>query len=104
MLLRMKNAGSAGTGSVIEKLLSIRTSVPMVGRSVTLSWTHNKPMWILLMMSRNELDPVFNIGSIILTTVPLLQLFHALNSLTSIHLEFLYTTNVKVTFEFNIFL
>lgn len=77
MVLCMKKAGSNGKGSVREKLLSIRTTEAMVGLSITFSWTHNNPMCILLMTSRNEPDPVFNVASIISATVPFRQLFHA---------------------------
>lgn len=77
MVLRMKNAGSEGITSVREKLLSIWTTSSMVGLSPEFSWTHNKAIWIILVMSPNEPDPVVNVRSIIFDTVPFCQLFHA---------------------------
>lgn len=77
VLVCMKNAGSEGTASVKEKLLSMRTTEAIVGLSAMSSWTHNKPMWMHLIMSRIESEPSLNVGSIKLEAVPSLQLFHA---------------------------
>ena len=44
MLLRIKKAGSDGTGRDRELLLSMRTTVFIVGLLATLSWTHKRAM------------------------------------------------------------
>lgn len=76
-LLEVKNAGSDGTCRVREKVLSISTTLDMVGLSATFFWTHSNAMWMLLKMSFNEFDLCNNMGSIIFDSVSFRQLLHA---------------------------
>lgn len=73
----MKKAGSDGIARLKEELLSMRTTEPMVGLSEASSWTHNRPMWMHLIMSRRESEPSLNVEAIKLETVPSFQHFHA---------------------------
>ena len=100
-LLDMKNAGGEGTGKVVEKLLSMRTTEAIVGRSVAFSWTHNRPMWMHLKMSAWEAVPDINTGSMMLVAVPSCQFLHAC---ASVRLPLVrYQTSMFIRWKYGMF-
>ena len=74
LLLCIKKAGSDGTGSDRESLLSMRTTLFMVGLLATFSWTHKRAMWMHLISSDDR--PFLARGSTIFKAVPSLQFLH----------------------------
>lgn len=70
-----KNAGLEGMGRVREEVLNIITTVVIVGRFVTFSWTHNSPIWMHLIIS--ILEPMVSVESMTFEIVPAIQFVHA---------------------------
>ena len=73
--LFMKSAGGESIGRVIVSLLSMRSTVSIVGLSAECSCAQSKPMLIHFFISL--LGPPFNMGSTTFSAVPSLQFLHA---------------------------
>lgn len=76
--LLTKKAGWEGVGKEKDPLLSMRSTVLIVGLAPKFAWTHNNPIWMHLPIS--ILDPFLKQGSTISKAFPFPQLLHAYNN------------------------